>query len=537
MKTPGISIGTRLAAAFAVILFIMVAITTIAISRLQSAHHTARYLVDEKLASQQLASEWLGAVNLNGTRAVSIAKSDSLELSDYFEAELKQGDTRILDISKRMRAQRLDQDEHQLVSAIDTQRSAYQDASAQVFKLKNGGRIPEAEQLFSAQMEPRFARYRLAIQKLLDYQTRSAAAISAASADAYSSSLALLVGLGALSIALSMLLAWGLTRSIVLPLNQAVDLAARIAQGDLSQETAVKGAAGETGQLLHALNAMKASLVQIVGKVRAGTDAISASSVEIADGNTALSLRTEEQAASLEETAASMAQLTATVRKNAEDASRASDLVGTASGIALRGGSAMSQVIGTMGLIRQSSERIADIVTTIDAITLQTNILALNAAVEAAQAGERGRGFAVVAGEVRVLAQRSAAAAREIKQLVGISVHHVESGGALVQQAGVTIEDIVASVAQVSSIVSGIAAASHEQSAGVAQANLAIKHIDQATQRNAALVEQASAAAGCLQLEAAALARTVSRFTLTSAAPAVAAAPGGQLLVAGTAVG
>ena len=537
MKTSSFSIGVRLVAAFTVILFIMVAITSIAISRLQSAHHTTRYLIDEKLARQQLASEWLGAVNLNGTRAVSIAKSDSLELSDYFEAELKQGETRIFEIGKRMRAQRLDQAEEQLVNAIDSQRSAYQDASAQVFKLKNGGRIPEADQLFSAQMAPRFARYRLAIQQLLDYQTRSAATISAASADAYSSSLALLVGLGALSIALSMLLAWRLTRSIVLPLKDAVDLAAGIAQGDLSQDISVKGAAGETGQLLHALSAMKASLVQIVGKVRAGTEAISSSSVEIADGNTALSIRTGEQAASLEETAASMAQLAATVRQNADDASRASDLVGTASGVALRGGSAMSKVIDTMGLIRQSSERIADIVTTIDAIALQTNILALNAAVEAAQAGERGRGFAVVAGEVRMLAQRSATAAREIKQLVGASVQHVETGAALVQQAGITIQDVVASVAQVSSIVSGIAAASHEQSAGVAQANLAIKHIDQATQRNAALVEQAAAASGSLQMEAAALARTVSRFTLTNAAASVSAAPGARLLVAGTAIG
>lgn len=536
MKTSSLSIGTRLIAAFAVILFIMVAMTTIAISSLQSAHQTARYLVDEKLAKQQLASEWLGAVNVNGTRAVSIARSDSLELGDYFEAELKQGERRIVDISKRMRTQRLDRDEQQLVGAIDKQRSAYQDASAQVFKSKNGGRIPEAEQLFSVQMEPLFAQYRLAIQKLLDHQTRSAAAISAASADAYSSSIVLLVSLGALSIALSVLLAWGLTRSIVVPLKQAVELAARIAQGDLSREIVVKTRADETGQLLHALNAMKASLAQIVGKVRAGTDAISAASIEIADGNMALSARTEEQAASLEETAASMTQLAATVRKNADDASRASGLADLASGVALRGGSAMSQVIDTMGLIRQSSERITDIVTTIDGIALQTNILALNAAVEAAQAGERGRGFAVVAGEVRMLAQRSAAAARDIKQLVGISVQHVESGGALVQQASVTIQDIVTGVAQVSTIVSRIAAASQDQSAGVAQANIAINHIDQATQRNAALVEQASAAAGCLQVEAAALARTVSRFTLTSATPAVAAAPGMQLIVAGTAI-
>jgi methyl-accepting chemotaxis protein len=534
MKTSNLSIATRLAAAFAVILFVMVTMTAIAVSRLHSAHQTARYLVDDKLAKQQLASEWLGAVNLNGTRAVSIAKSDSLELGEYFEAELKRGETRILDLGKRMRAQRLDRDEQQLVDAIDKQGIAYQDASAQVFKLKGGGRIPEAEQLFSTQMEPHFAQYRLAIEKLLDHQTRSAAAISAASSDAYSSSLVMLVSLGGLSIVLSALLAWGLTRSIVEPLKQAVELAARIAEGDLSRESVVKSAADESGQLLQALNAMKASLAQIVRKVRAGTDAISDSSVEIVDGNMALSVRTQEQAASLEETAASMMQLAATVRKNADDASRASELASLASALALRGGSAMSQVIDTMALIRASSERITAIVTTIDGIALQTNILALNAAVEAAQAGERGRGFAVVASEVRMLAQRSAAAARDIKQLVGSSVQHVESGSALVQQAGGTIQEIVAGVTQVSAIVSGIAAASHDQSAGVAQANLAISHIDQVTQRNTALVEQAAAAAGCLQVEAAALARTVSRFTLTSARPVLAAPSGAQLPAAVT---
>ena len=519
MKLPSLSIGARLLAAFAIVLVIMIAMTAIAVSRLHSAHQTARYLVENKLARQQLASEWLGAAVLNGARAVSIAKSDSLELADYFDAQLKQGDARILDIGKRMRALKLDRDEQDLVEAIERLRRAYQEVSAQVFKLKETGRTPEAEQLFSTQMVLRFEQYQLAIQKLLDHQTRAATAISAASIDDYRSGMILLLGLGALSIVVGMLLAWRLRRGIVLPLQLAVNQAARIAQGDLRREIAAENATDEIGRLQHALNAMEASLAQIVGNVRTGTETIAAASTGIADGNLALSARTQEQAASLEQTAASMAQLAAMVGENAQDAFAASKLVEATSSVALRGGAAMSQVTETMAAIRQSSESVSDIVGTIDGIAMQTNILALNAAVEAAQAGERGRGFAVVASEVRSLAQRSAAAAREIRLLVADSVRQVESGSALVRQAGATMKEIVSGVGEVSTIVSRIAAASQEQSAGVAQANLAVGQIDQATQRNAALVEQAAAAASSLQVEAAALQRTVSRFTLTGAMP------------------
>lgn len=519
IKTFSLSIGARLLAGFAIVLAVMIAMTTIAVFRLHSAHQTARYLVENKLAKQQLASEWIGAAAVDGARAASIAKSDSLELADYFEAQLKQGDARIDEIGKRMRTLKLDREEQALADAIDQQRAAYQNVTAQVFKLKQTGRIPEAERIFSTQMEPRFEQYRLAIQKLLDHQTRAATAISNASIDAYASGMILLVSLGALSIALSVLLAWRLERGIVRPLQLAVDQAARIAQGDLRQELAVAGSTDEISRLLQALNAMEASLAQIVGKVRTGTEKITAASTGIANGNMSLSARTQEQAASLEETSASMAQLAAMVTENAQDASAASKLVDAASSVALRGGAAMSQVTDTMTTIRQSSERVADIVGTIDGIALQTNILALNAAVEAAQAGERGRGFAVVASEVRSLAQRSAAAAREIRLLVADSVQQAENGSVLVREAGITMNEIVSGVGQVSTIVSRIAAASHEQSAGVAQANVAVAQIDEATQRNAALVEQAAAAAGSLQAEAAALARTVSRFTLTSAMP------------------
>ena len=528
MKTFSLSVGARLLAAFAIILAIMIAMTTIAVSRLHSAHQTARDLVENKLARQQLASEWLGAAALNGARAVSIAKSDSLEVADYFEAQLTQGDARVVDIGGRMRALKMDRDELDLVQGIDKQRGAYQKVRAEVFKLKNSGRIPEADQLFSTQMEFQFAQYQSAIQKLLDHQTRAATAISVASVDAYASSIILLLSLGALSIVLSLFLVWRLRRGIVLPLQLAVGQAARIAQGKLSREIPPEGGTDEIGGLLNGLHAMEAGLAQIVGQVRAGTQTIAATSTEIAEGNLAVSARTQEQAASLAETATSMAQLAVMVRENARDASAAAGLVDTACGVALRGGAAMLQVSETMATIRQSSERVADIVSIIDGIAMQTNILALNAAVEAAQAGALGRGFAVVASEVRLLAQRSAAAAREIRLLVVDSVQQVESGSVLVRQAGITMKEIESGVGQVSAIVSRIAAASHEQSAGIAQANLAVGEIDRATQHNAALVEQAAAAAGSLQAEAAALARTVSRFTLTGALPDAPVAEGRQ---------
>ena len=521
------SIGARLLWAFAVILAIMTAMTTIAVLRLQSAHETARYLVENKLATQQLASEWLGEVTLNGTRAVSIAKSDSLELADFFDARLKQGDALILDIGKQMRAQALDRDEEALVDAIDPMRAAYQEARAQVFKLKNSGRTPEAEQLFAAQMEPRFEQYRLAIRKLLDHQTRAAAAISAASVDAYTSSLMLLVGLGALSVVLGLLLALWLRRGIVAPLQLAVDLAARIAQGDLSDALAVSRATDETGKLLHALNAMKLSLARIVGQVRAGTDAIAASSVEIADGNLALSARTQGQAASLEQTSAAMVQLAAMVRDNAQDASRANALVDIASAVggARRGSDVAGDdddgddpaVVGAGSRYRRHHRRDC-------------------AADQYPRAECRGRGGTGrrAGPRLRRGRQRGACAGAALggggardQVAGGDSIGQVENGSAFVRQAGATMEEIMSGVGQVSTIVSRIAAASHEQSEGVAQANIAVGQIDQATQQNAALVEQAAAAAGSLQAEAASLARTVSQFTLSSAGTAVAMVEGG----------
>ncbi|WP_460837616.1 methyl-accepting chemotaxis protein [Noviherbaspirillum agri] len=315
---------------------------------------------------------------------------------------------------------------------------------------------------------------------------------------------------------LAALIGMWLIRAISRPLEKAVRFARSVAEGDLTSNIEVRSK-DETGQLLSALKLMNESLANTVGQVRAGTETITVASREIASGNADLSSRTEAQASSLEETASSMEELTSTVKQNAENARQANQLVVSASDVALRGGEVVGQVVDTMGSIKESSRKIVDIIGVIDGIAFQTNILALNAAVEAARAGEQGRGFAVVAAEVRNLAQRSAAAAKEIKALIHDSVEKVDVGSKLVDQAGKTMNEIVTSVKHVADIMSEISAASQEQSAGIEQVNQAITQMDDITQQNAALVEQAAAAAQSMQNQAAALANAVAVFRLRAA--------------------
>ena len=294
--------------------------------------------------------------------------------------------------------------------------------------------------------------------------------------------------------------------------DYAASIAQRIAAGDFTDD--IVTAPGDQASLLAAMKAMQQSLERIVGQIRSGAQSISSASSEIADGNMDLSSRTEEQASSLGQTASAMDQLTNTVKQNADSARQASRLVASTSEVAQKGGAVVSEVVCTMGAINGSSRRIVDIIGVIDGIAFQTNILALNAAVEAARAGEQGRGFAVVASEVRNLAQRSATAAREIKELIGESVQSVEQGARLVEQAGSTMADIVASVERVSAIMGEIANASEEQTSGIEHVNHAIVQMDQVTQQNAALVEEAAAAAQSMQEQAATLAQAVSVFRL-----------------------
>jgi len=311
-----------------------------------------------------------------------------------------------------------------------------------------------------------------------------------------------------------------LTRSITRPLSDAVRVARTVAANDLTSTIVVRSR-DEIGQLMMALESMNANLAATVARIRTGVDSIASASGEIAAGNTDLSSRTEQQAASLEETAASMEQLSSTVKQNADSAKQANQLAAAASETASRGGATVSEVVSTMNAISASSVKISDIVSVIDGIAFQTNILALNAAVEAARAGEQGKGFAVVAAEVRTLAQRSAQAAKEIKVLIEDTVQKIGQGSGSAERAGATMQEIVSSVQRVTDIMGEIAAASAEQADGIEQVNRAVSQMDEVTQQNAALVEEAAAAAGSMQDQSADLTRAVSAFRLPGGAERV----------------
>ncbi|KQP35483.1 methyl-accepting chemotaxis protein [Pseudorhodoferax sp. Leaf274] len=330
------------------------------------------------------------------------------------------------------------------------------------------------------------------------------------------------LALSALTIALGVLLTRSIFRQLGAEPATAVDVVSAVAKGDLSVTIDVK--AGDRTSLLAQMGTMRDSLAQVVADVRSNAEAVASASTQIAQGNQDLSGRTEEQASALEETAASMEELGVTVKQNADNARQANQLAVTASEVAAQGGDVVAEVVDTMKGINDSSRKIADIIGVIDSIAFQTNILALNAAVEAARAGEQGRGFAVVASEVRTLAQRSAEAAKEIKALIGASVEQVEKGTALVDKAGATMTDVVASIRRVTDIMGEISAASSEQSAGVSQVGEAVTQMDQTTQQNAALVEESSAAADSLKAQAQQLVQVVAVFKLGAHAPAATAA-------------
>ncbi len=375
------------------------------------------------------------------------------------------------------------------------------------------GQWDEVQKQVLPKINPMYAASEKDSAALTAYLEKREAAAVVVVKDSIDNMMYAMIGLIVLAVVVTAFTGWQLVRAITVPLGLAAEHARRVAAGDLSSQVAVTEQ-NEFGELQRAFSDMNSSLTRIVSEVRNGTESIVSASSQIAAGNMDLSNRTESQASSLEETASAMEELTTTVKQNADNARQANDLANKASEVAARGGQVVSEVVTTMGGINDSARKIADIIGVIDGIAFQTNILALNAAVEAARAGEQGRGFAVVAAEVRSLAQRSANAAKEIKLLIDDSVGKVETGNRQVEQAGTTMGEVVASIQRVAEIMGEITSASREQSVGIEQVNMAITQMDESTQQNAALVEQAAAAAKSLQDQATLLEGLVRRFKL-----------------------
>ena len=510
-----IKIGPRLGGGFSVVLVFSMLVAGIGILRLKTVTEETRSMMDQPLRSERLVSEW-NTLLLNAIqRTTSVVKSKDPELDAFLSKEAAQSSKASADTLAQVEKLLSTDDERRLFKDINDYRKKFLTVRDSIYKLKKDGNADEIARIFDAEYLPVAKATQDAMRKLLDFERDRIDSIAQHVENTAENSRQLILVFEAVILLAGISFSIMLTRSITRPIDQALKISKQVSSGDLTS-TATIVSKDEVGELVMSLQKMSEQLHVIVSNVRNGADSIAIASGEIASGNLDLSSRTEEQAGALEETAASVEQLTSSVGKNAENSGKAHQLVTSAAEVVGEGGDVMSQLIQTMNTINESSRKIVDIISVIDGIAFQTNILALNAAVEAARAGEQGRGFAVVASEVRGLAQRSATAAKEIKILINESVEKVASGSKLVEQAGATMDKVVGSVQSANTLVREINSASQEQADGIKQVNQAISQMDGVTQQNAALVEEAAAAAHSLEDQAKKLKQLVSVFKLTS---------------------
>ncbi len=525
-----ISVRNQLRFAFAVVIVLSFLATAIAIWRLQVLSDDTQALTQRPLVKERLISGWLLNTSIAAKRTGAIARSADPELATWYAAETQDSTTRTTALQKQVGDLLGTPEEHAVFERIGTARQRYIVTRDRVMALKKAGNDAEARKVFDDEFVPAVTAYLGQVKALLELQQKeidTRVATVLASADRSSHVLtALCLATLVFSIVAGTLCARILFRRLGGEPARAAQVAAEIAGGNLC--VAVPVVAGDKDSLMAALERMRASLAGIVADVRAGTGTIVAAATTMAGEAQDLSHRTESQAQALEETASSMEELTQAVGQNATSAEEANRMAGDAARVARQGGAMVGQLVDTMGAINASSARIVDIIAVIDGIAFQTNILALNAAVEAARAGEQGRGFAVVAAEVRALAQRSGAAAKEIKDLIDASTQRVADGATLAGQAGQTMRDIVDSIGRVTGIMNEIVASSREQASGIGQVNQAIVQMDGVTQQNAALVEESAAATRAMHEQAQALAGLVEVFRVqakSQAAPKPALPP------------
>ncbi|QAA93396.1 methyl-accepting chemotaxis protein [Pollutimonas thiosulfatoxidans] len=505
-----LKIGTRLAVGFTFMLLLVAILAGIGLWRMQASDAMTDEILEIRLKNERLITEWRTQISLNAVRTVAVARTTNPGAIRYFEEQMAEASARVDTLREALRANLTDAEAIEKYNAVAQKRAVYRDAREAAL---GSGDFLTRQMFVENELDGLLAGYTGSIDELLQHQQALIDSSASSLSDSNHFGVALLLGFAALALVAGLAFAVSITRSITRPLRRSVQLAQTVSSRDLRSVIEVEGT-DETSTLLRALQQMNENLTDVVLDVRNGANAIATASMQISAGNVDLSSRTEEQASSLAETAATMEQLTTTVKQNADNAAQAGVLAQAAAQVAAKSGQVVSQVVTTMGQINDSSRKVAEIISVIDTIAFQTNILALNAAVEAARAGEQGRGFAVVATEVRALAQRSATAAKEIKELIDSSVETTATGNRLVAEAGATMDETVTSIKRLTDIMGEITSASQEQSVGIEQVNQAVSQMDQVTQQNAALVEEAAAASGSLREQASGLARLVATFKL-----------------------